>query len=377
MPSMNAASNLPTPPLHRLHISLFEDCDLACRGCMAQAMQARSTDGPMLSADLAMHAVQEARSLGLTSVHLIGSDTLLHPELHKLLDGISRENVGLVIETSGTGVTTELALRIARLPRCTVAIGLDGALPDTHDAIHNQPGSFQTAAEAASLLAGNGVTLHLVYTVLRANAAQVPPFIQLAEGLGAEAVRFGMAMPGPRFFRQNTGKPVTSGLARWQRHLHVEELIALGRRVERQMAPYTRLQLIYDQPPAFRGLHPQSRYEEGGRCGALNVLGVLATGQYALCGAGQHMQELVLGEIGRDALADVWACHPALHRLREGLPGRLEGVCGHCVMRNSCMGNCVAENYIRTGSFFGPYWFCEAAERAGLFPAGRLEENVF
>lgn len=374
MPPMTAHSQ--TPQLRRLHLSLFEGCDLACRGCLAQPLENRSEGGPNLRADLAMQAVAEARPLGLDSVHLIGSETLLHPELDALLDGLEHEKLSLVIETSGEGVTTDLALRLARIPHCTVAIGLDGALSETHDAIHNQPGAFQTAAEAASLLAGNGVSLHLVYTVLRANAAQLPPFIRLAEGLGAEAVRFGMAIPGPRF-TPSGGKIVTAGLSKWQRHLRVEELIALGRRVERQMAPNTRLQLLYDQPPAFRGLHPQSRYEDWARCGALNVLGVLPTGQYTLCGAGQHMPELVLGEIGQDALADVWECHPALRRLREGMPGRLEGVCGHCVMRSSCMGNCVAENYMRTGSFFGPYWFCEAAERAGLFPAGRLEETFF
>ncbi len=94
-----------------------------------------------------------------------------------------------------------------------------------------------------------------------------------------------------------------------------------------------------------------------------------------MCGIAESVPELVLGQVGVDPLAAIWHNHPALANLRDGLPDRLEGVCSRCIMKTACLGYCAAENYLRSGTFWGPNWFCQAAERAGLFPASRLIEN--
>jgi hypothetical protein len=41
-------------------------------------------------------------------------------------------------------------------------------------------------------------------------------------------------------------------------------------------------------------------------------------------------------------------------------------------MKTRCLGLCVAQNYYSKGSLWAPYWFCEQAEEAGLFPTSRL-----
>ena len=41
-------------------------------------------------------------------------------------------------------------------------------------------------------------------------------------------------------------------------------------------------------------------------------------------------------------------------------------------MKRHCLGLCVAQNYYSSGSLWAPYWFCEQAEEAGLFPTSRL-----
>ena len=84
------------------------------------------------------------------------------------------------------------------------------------------------------------------------------------------------------------------------------------------------------------------------------------------------MPDLVFGKVGKDRLEKVWRENPILKALREGLPERLEGICGRCLMKGSCLGQCVAQNYYRKGSILAPNWVCEQAEAAGLFPASRL-----
>ncbi len=41
-------------------------------------------------------------------------------------------------------------------------------------------------------------------------------------------------------------------------------------------------------------------------------------------------------------------------------------------MKGRCLGSCVAQNYYRSGSLWAPFWFCEEADAAGLFPPSRL-----
>jgi len=76
-------------------------------------------------------------------------------------------------------------------------------------------------------------------------------------------------------------------------------------------------------------------------------------------------------EAGEDPLEEVWTGHPRLLELRDGLPSRLEGICSRCLMRQRCLGSCLAQNYYRTGRYWAPYWFCEEADRIGRFPRTR------
>ncbi len=154
--------------------------------------------------------------------------------------------------------------------------------------------------------------------------------------------------------------------------LGVAELIALGRRVEMELAPATDLRLFFDYPMAFRALSRIANGDGCGICGILGILGVIPSGQYALCGIGENVPELVFGVVGNDILKDIWESHPFLVDLRKGLPDRLEGVCARCLMKHRCLGSCMAQNYYSSGNFWAPFWFCERAQDTGMFPAARL-----
>lgn len=378
------------PPLSQLAFYFSDGCNLSCRYCSIpshapddpdrQQQHAIEPTAPSFSTDTIFQAVCEAVPLGLHGVRLTGGgsaqegEPLLYPMFDALIDWLEHNELGIAIETSGAGLTAGRAERLANLPQRSVAIGLDGADAATHDALHRLPGAFETATQAARLLSQNGLAPQIVFAVLRRNAAQIPAMVQLAESLGAESLRFVAAQPDLRVPKKG-GSGHESGLSPAET-LPVEELIAVGRKVEREFSRGTRLRLMFDQPPAFRGLHPMSRVDSQERCSILNSLAVLPDGSYALCGiasalAGTH-PELVFGQVGKDPLEKVWIEHPMLRALRSGMPGRLQGVCNRCQMKTACLGNCAAENYLRSGTFWGPYWFCEAAEHAGLFPMGRL-----
>jgi SynChlorMet cassette radical SAM/SPASM protein ScmF len=155
--------------------------------------------------------------------------------------------------------------------------------------------------------------------------------------------------------------------------LGVEELVQLGQYVYLELAQKSKLKLHFDLPLAFRPLSSIAHGEGCGICGIFNILGVIPTGHYALCGIGEHLEGMVFGEVGVDAFADVWLGDETLNRLRESVPDQLTGVCAACLMKNQCLGSCIAQNVYRAGSLVAPYWFCQEAYEIGVFPRSRLQ----
>ena len=102
-------------------------------------------------------------------------------------------------------------------------------------------------------------------------------------------------------------------------------------------------------------------------------MGVIANGHYALCGIGEHLPELTFGVIGMDRLEDLLAGETRSSMSCEpDYPVRLNGICSRCLMKNRCLGYCIAQNHYQSGSIWAPFWFCEQADVSGLFPDTRL-----
>ena len=111
-------------------------------------------------------------------------------------------------------------------------------------------------------------------------------------------------------------------------------------------------------------------------CSLFSILGILHSGQLAMCGIGEQDKNLVYGLLGRDPVAEVWVNHPVLKQIRETVPHKLEGICGNCVLRDACLGLFIADTYHRTGSILTPFWFCSQADQAGLFPESRKRKKT-
>jgi len=352
-----------TPPLNQLYIYLTEGCNLACRHCwLAPRFDPDGDKYPVLPLELFRTAIQEAKPLGLTGVKLTGGEPLLHPEIMEILAVIRQQGLDFTMETNGLLCTPEVAAAIALQENPFVSISLDGADEKTHDMIRGLDGAFAKATKAVSQLAAAGLRPQVIMSIMRSNVDQVEKVIELAESLGAASIKFNIIQPTGR------GEAIRGGAG----GLQIDKLIRLGRQVEREMAPKTELNLYFDYPAAFHPLKHFTAAEDGcGVCSILSILGLLPNGAYALCGIGAHVEELVFGKAGHDSLAELWKKNPVLNQLRAGLPDRLTGICSHCLMKQQCLGSCIAQNYYRSGDLWAPFWFCEQADAMGLFPASR------
>ena len=358
-----------THPLNTLYFYLTEGCNLRCRHCWIQPkFQSGERAYPSLDLDLFRHIIDQALPLGLSSVKLSGGEPLLHPRLPEMLGCIREKGLRLSIETNGVLCTPSVARDIASCSDPRVSVSLDGADAETHKWVRGVPGSFEAALQGIRNLAEAGLRPQVIMTLMRRNADHVAPVIRLAESLGAGSVKFNLLQPTARGETlHETGEALTVG-----------EMLELGRFVDHELSERAEITLFSGRPPAFRPLG-KLLGEAGGNCGIcgiFGVLGVLSSGAYALCGIGETVPELVFGHAATDRLQDIWSHHPLLREIRDGMPHRLEGVCADCLMKDHCLGGCIAQNFYRERNLWAGHWFCEEAAKAGLFPATRSAAPV-
>ena len=356
-----------TYTLNTLYFYLTEGCNLACRHCwMGPRFDATGNHYPTLPVELFETAIREAKSLGLSGVKLTGGEPLLHPHFTRLLEIIRREELKLTVETNGLLCTPDIATEIAKSPKRFVSVSLDGTDAATHEWVRGVTGAFEAARQAVRNLVAAGIRPQVIFTVMRSNACQVDDMVQMVEELGAASLKFNVVQPTARGEKMHENHET----------LKIDELIKLGRYVEQELEPKSRLKLIFHYPHAFKSLHRIASAGGCSACGIFGIMGVIASGHYALCGIGEQVPDLIFGVVGRDRLEKVWQENTILKALRDGLPERLEGVCGRCLMKWRCLGSCIAQNYYSNGSLWAPYWFCEQAEEADLFPASRLGVKI-
>jgi SynChlorMet cassette radical SAM/SPASM protein ScmF len=249
-----------------------------------------------------------------------------------------------------------------------VSVSLDGADAKTHEYVRGVDGCFEAALRAIKILSEAGLKPQVIMTIMNRNKDQMEGVVRLAEASGAGSVKFNIVQPTERGVTLHEAGDTLS----------IEDLIGLGRWVEMELSKRTSLHLFYSHPYAFRPLSRMLGDDGGGCgvCGIFGIIGVLPDGSYALCGIGENVKELIFGHSGKDSLEDVWRDTGVLKQLREGLPGKLEGICGDCLMQGICLGSCIAQNYYQTKNLLSPFWFCEAAREKGLFPESRRLQGL-
>jgi SynChlorMet cassette radical SAM/SPASM protein ScmF len=344
---------------------LTEGCNMKCRHCwLAPKFETPEHQHGHLDFDLLRSTVWQAKPLGLTRVKLTGGEPLLHPRIGEILDFIKGEDLSLTVETNGVLCSPELATQLAAAKRPSISVSLDGADAATHEWVRGIAGSFAASTRGVANLASAGLKPQIIMSVMRHNRNQMEALVAMAEDLGAGSVKFNIVMPTERGEAMHDNGET----------LGISELVETGQWVQQELAPKTKLRVIFHQPPVFSPLGSLFGAQGSGcgSCGIKGIIGLLADGSYALCGIGTSVPEMVFGLAGRDKLADVWHDNSVIKAIRHDMPRKLKGICGQCLMQGVCLGSCIAQNYYRHRDLWAPFWYCEEAHKANLFPASRL-----
>lgn len=352
-----------TPALTTFYAYLTSGCNCACQHCwFVPERQPQAPGGDaLLQPEIMRRAIEQALPLGLNSIKWTGGEPTLHPRFSDFL--YLQQEFGLdgSIETNGILVTDELAALMKRTGVNQVSVSLDGATSEVHDRIRGVEGAFDKTLNGIEALVASDYDPELILTLQRSNVEQLSEYFTLAANLGAGSVKLNIMQPVLR----------GASLAGEGEGVSVQEILDLSVQLQGEWSEKFGLLIQLDVPMAFRRLSKMISGEDMGACGILHVLGVLPRGEYALCGVGQHVPELAMGLIESSDLGKVWRESPILLKLRDGLPGKLQGICSDCMMTPSCLGSCVASNYQLSGELLAPFWFCQEAADSGMFPVTR------
>ena len=367
-------------------------CNLRCIHCRATATELSSPSD--LSTPRALDIISQIAGFASPILVLSGGEPLYRADIFNLARFATDKGLRVALATNGTMVTREIARRIVAAGVKRVSISLDGADALTHDTFRGIPGAFDAAVYGLRNLKDLGMSVQINMTIARHNARQLPAVLELARGLGADALHTFLLVPvgcGVNIAQEQMVPPQDyEDMLNWFYDQSLEGGIELKatcaphyfrvvrqrRAAERRAATSPRAGEIGPADMMMPGstgviLQPAGKNAElaglkhghpGGDPGAMNAMtkGCLAgTGVCFISHEGEVFPcgylPAVAGDLRRQAFADIWNNSEVFAQLRD--TSGLKGKCGCCEFRNICMG-CRARAFAASGDFMDEEPFC-------------------
>jgi SynChlorMet cassette radical SAM/SPASM protein ScmF len=346
-------------PLTSLYLYLTDRCNLSCSHCWIspEFSQLQQNGIPL---DSLKKTISEAEALGLGSVKLTGGEPLLYRQLDELLTFLKSKELTIYIETNGTLIDQKMIKSFQAAGVEQIAVSLDAATEEIHNKIRGIKGSYARTLQGLHRLSDSGLQCQIIMTLQRKNLNEIPGMIQLSQEVGAASLKINHMLPCGR------GKEAFDK----KENLELEELTRLYQMVEKEWLRPDALEVDFDLPAALRSIEHIKRRGLNA-CRILNILGILANGDFSICGIGQTVEALRMGNLMYDSIGSVWKNNPILNELRQSLTSKLEGACGGCIFKFQCLGGCRANAYFLTENLHAPYFLCQQYYEAGLFPSSR------
>jgi SynChlorMet cassette radical SAM/SPASM protein ScmF len=345
--------------LTSLYLYLTDHCNLCCAHCWISPKFSEQKQNGLPLGSL-KKAISEARSLGLQSVKLTGGEPFLYRHIDGLLAFLASEEIDVLIETNGTLINRDMVERLKSCNLDQLSVSLDASTEEIHDQIRGVKGSFRRTLEGLALLSRHDLNFQIIMTLQRRNRQEIPGVVKLSEKFGAGSLKINPLIPFGR------GKEAFEH----KQNLKLEELLQLYHMVQKRWSLKKGMSIIFDLPVAFLSIE-EIKQKGITQCHILNILGILGNGDLSICGIGQTVHDLRMGNLRHDSIREIWQGSPILKDLRKSLPGKLKGVCEHCIFKFQCLGACRANAYALAGDLYAPYFLCQESFESGLFPPSR------
>jgi radical SAM protein len=329
-------------------------CALACVHCRAEAIPHR--DLRELTTGEGRDLIDAVRDFGTPPPLLVltGGDPLRRRDITDLVRYGVERGLSVSLTPSATGAATEerlRALRDAGLAR--LAVSLDGATAEVHDAFRGVRGSHRHTLRIVERARALGLPLQINTTVCRRTAGELPALVQQLETWGIALWALFFLIPvGRAVADQALGAGEIESVLEWAAGLSER----LPFPIKTTEAPH--YQRVLARRAAARPVAAAASRPASGAVGRPPVDAVGRAPRAVTDGNGfvfvDHVGNicpsgflpLPAGNVRTDRLVDVYREDPLFRALRD--PSQLGGRCGVCEYRDRCGGS-RARAYAATG----------------------------
>jgi len=331
-------------------------CNLECRHCRRLEVS-RALSRQDLTTQEAKRLIDGIATVGNPVLVFSGGEPLLRPDLFELATHARRHGFPIALATNGTLINVAMADCIANAGFDRVAISLDGADAETHDAFRNQPGAFEQALDGFQRLQLRHVSLQVNTTITQHNVGQLEAMYELVDALKADAwhlfmfvpVGCGLQVPEDQQLAAEQYEQVLNWVA--------EKAKANRRFIRATCAPqYFRILAQNRLLGRYRSTSLLSAMTKGCLAGT-GICFVSHKGEVFPCG----YLPISCGSVREQSFLQIWQNSFVLATLRD--PDFLKGKCGVCEFRQICSG-CRARAYAATGDYLAEEPCCSYEPRS-------------
>ena len=162
-----------------------QSCALSCVHCRAAAQAHRNPNE--LTTDEAKALFRQIASFDSTPPHLVitGGDPLQRPDLFELIDYGRELGISISVTPAGTvALTPEIIQQFKDAGVASLALSLDGATPESHDAFRRVDGSFAWTVAGARAIIAQGIPLQVNTMVTAQTLDELPQIHQVIHEMG-------------------------------------------------------------------------------------------------------------------------------------------------------------------------------------------------
>ncbi|OFW60038.1 MAG: mycofactocin radical SAM maturase [Actinobacteria bacterium RBG_16_64_13] len=322
-------SNTPLRAPVNVTWEITEACNLRCSHCLSAELRAQRRG----ELDLAQcrTVIDELATMEVFQVNFGGGEPFLRDDFLDILRYAHAQGITTCVSTNGTVLSDALVDELLRMAPVYLQVSLDGACPETNDAIRGR-GTFHRILAGIELLAERrypDFSLNMVVT--RPNVGEIAEFDRLARRYGAKT-------------RLSRFRPSGGGCNTWEDyHLTRSQLVELSSFLGEHQEILT--------GDSFFALTPDSRRALGlNMCGAAKMTCAVAPDGGVYPCAFLSDPAFLAGDVTAEPLAAIFESSPVFKRFREI---EIES-CRSCDRFSICQGGCPAVAYFLTDSVGRP-----------------------
>ena len=356
---------------------LTQACDLACVHCRASAqphrhpLELRTEEGRAL--------IDQICEFGSPLLVLTGGDPIKRPDVFDLIGYARDRGLRVAMTPSGTPLMTRdvvQKLKDAGLSR--LAVSIDGASAELHDAFRRVPGSYGWTLDAIAHANAIGLPVQVNTTMTCYNLDDFPNLVQLMIDLKVAMWSVFFLVPTGR---GQEADELTAEEYEWVLNRLYEVSRTVSFDIKTTAAPHYR-RVVLQRAKAEGTL---AEVKKG------RMMGFLA-GKDAIGRAGKGVNDgngfvfishtgqifpsgflpLEAGNVRRDRLVDVYRHSDLFCALRD--VDQLKGKCGVCEYRTVC-GGCRARAYAVTGDYLESDPYCAYVPKSWKDDDGRWKRQ--